>query len=133
MTEPLVGSAARKPVLLVVEEEDGVRHLLELALGRQGFHVLGASSGTHALRLYQEQGADIDLVLIEVRMNGLSGAETVAKLREINPGLRCCFMSGDTALNKADQLLGDGVLHVFQKPFLSLAELGSTLRKFLNA
>jgi DNA-binding NtrC family response regulator len=133
MTEPPVGSTEKELVLLVVEEEDSVRHLLELALGRQGFRVLGASSGTHALRLYQEQGTNIGLVLIEVRMNGLSGPETVAKLREINPDVRCCFMSGDAPLNKADQLLGDGVLHVFQKPFLSLAELGSTLRKLLDA
>jgi DNA-binding NtrC family response regulator len=123
---------AKKPVLLVVEEEDSVRHLLELALGRQGFNVLGARSGTHALSIYRKQGSDIDLVLVDVRMDGLSGPETVSKLREINPDVRCCFMSGDTALNKADELLECGVLHIFRKPFLSLVEFANMLRKFVK-
>jgi DNA-binding NtrC family response regulator len=122
----------RKPVLLVVEEEDGVRHLLELALGRQGFHVLLASSGTQAVEVYRKFAGDVDLVLMDVRMHGMSGGDTLTGLKEVDPAVRCCFMTGDTGPEKADELLALGALHVFRKPFLSLNELAGKLRALLK-
>jgi len=130
MTEP--GRKATRPVLLLVEEEDSVRHLLELALDRHGFQLLPAGSGAQAIRVYQKQADVIQMVLMDVRMHGLSGPETLVKLREINPRIRCCFMSGDTALSQTDELLGEGVLHLFRKPFLSLADLASKLHALLD-
>jgi CheY-like chemotaxis protein len=132
MTE-FADNEARKPVLLVVEEEYGVRYLLELALGRQGFQVLTAESGYEAVDIYEREADNIDLVLMDVRMEGLSGPETLTKLREINPAVRCCLMTGDTALSKADEMYaGHDVLHIFRKPFVSLIEFGNELRKYVK-
>jgi DNA-binding NtrC family response regulator len=132
MTDSAVNSTARRPGLLVVEEEHGVRLLLELALGRQGFQVFAADNGIKAVGLYESQANDIDLVLMDVRMEGLGSPETLSKLREINPAVRCCLMTGDTALPKTEELFGQDVLHVFRKPFLSLTEFGNQLRQFLK-
>jgi two-component system cell cycle sensor histidine kinase/response regulator CckA len=132
MTDPAVNSTARRPGLLVVEEERGVRLLLELALNRQGFQIFAADNGVEAVDLYKSQASDIDLVLMDVRMEGLSSPDTLSKLREINPAVRCCLMTGDTALTKAEERFGQDVLHVFRKPFLSLVEFGNQLRQFLK-
>jgi DNA-binding NtrC family response regulator len=131
MCKPTDERAPSKPVILVVEEENAVRNLLELALERQGFHVLAAASGQEALDTYQALGDSIDLVLMDVRMEGMDGPQTFSKLQGINPAIRCCLMSGDTALNNADQSLPKGVLHIFRKPFLSLNDLGRKLRECL--
>src|SRR5438876_8884065 len=133
MTEPGVDSPDGKPVLLVVEEEYGVRYLLELALGRQGFHILTAESGYEAVDIYERQANNIDLVLMDVRLEGLSGPETLTRLKEVNPGVRCCIMTGDTALSKADEMYaGHDVLHIFRKPFVSLVEFGNALRRYVE-
>jgi len=105
---------------------------LELALDRHGFQLLPAGSGAQAIRVYQKQADVIQMVLMDVRMHGLNGPETLVKLRAINPRVRCCFMSGDTALSQTDELLGGGAVHVFRKPFLSLADLASKLRDLLD-
>jgi DNA-binding response OmpR family regulator len=133
MIKPRVESTRRTPVLLIVEEEPAVLHLLELALGQKGFDVIAATNGYEAVEIYEEQADDIDLVLVDVRMNELGGPETFAKLREINPDVRCCFMSGgDTAVNKTDALLDSGALQVFRKPFISLNEFTAALHKLVN-
>jgi CheY-like chemotaxis protein len=132
MTEPDFESPEGKPVLLVVEEEYGVRYLLELALSRQGYHILTAESGYEAVNIYEQESYRIDLVLMDVNMEGLTGPETLTRLKEINPGVRCCLMTGDTSLSKADQMYaGHDVLQIFRKPFVSLVEFGNALRKYV--
>ncbi len=129
MTDLPAPNSSKKPLLLVVEEEEGILRLLQLALGRHGFDVLAAANGKDALQIYRDQGAAIKLVLMDVRMRNLTGPETLVKLREMNAGVRCCFMTGDSSINISDKLLALGALRVFHKPFPSLTDLADTLRE----
>src|SRR6476660_596485 len=97
-------TSARGKTILVVEEEEGIRTLLRLAL-HENFDVLLTANGDEALKLYQNKGVAIDLVLMDVRMQGRDGPSTLAALRQMNEHVRCCFMTGDTSSDREQELL----------------------------
>jgi CheY-like chemotaxis protein len=113
--------------ILVVDDESGVRKLLCAVLRQYGFGVREASSGEEAVALYEQHRADIDLVLLDVRMETLNGPDTLAALRRFDPLVRCCFMSGHAGDYSNNDPLALGACHVFSKPFRSLNELTRTL------
>ncbi len=80
--------------ILVVEDEPSVRSLLERLLAQAGYRVFSAGSGEQALRLAQDLGEGIDLIVSDVMMRGMSGPELVAVLRAQCPGLRVLMVSG---------------------------------------
>ena len=132
MSRPTPSKEEPKKTILVVEEEEGIRNLLQLALAHGGFKVHLTASGTDALELYQSQGDSIDLVLMDVRMEGMDGPATFSAIRQLNDQARCCFMTGDTSADRGQELLAMGGLHVFRKPFSSLRELVRTLESFMS-
>ena len=118
--------------ILVVEEEEGIRSLLQLVLADKGFKVLLTGNGQDALNLYRDQGSTIDLVLMDVRMQYLDGPSTFTALRSMNDQVRCCFMTGDASSDREQELLALGGLHVFRKPFSSLSDLIRTIQRGLD-
>lgn len=86
--------SARVPGVLVVDDEEPIRHLLQVVLHRQGFDVWQAADGLQALRLYDRFRFQIDLVLLDVRMPGMDGPQTLGALKRMNPGICCCFLTG---------------------------------------
>lgn len=119
----------RLPAVLVVEDEEAVRKLLDVALRQYGFCVWQAAGGAQAVELYSEHRDAIDLDLLDVRMPGMDGAETLTALRKLDPLVRAAFMSGNTGDYSVEQLLDLGAAHVLPKPFGSLEELARTLRR----
>jgi two-component system, OmpR family, response regulator len=115
--------------ILVVDDEPLIRQMLELALPPHGLAVRTAAGGRQALDLYRTHRDTIDLVLLDVNMPGLDGPQTLARLREIDPDVRCCFMTGHSSRYGAGQLLAMGADHVFGKPFGPFGELASLLRE----
>src|SRR5262249_48257054 len=107
----------RPPTILVVDDDAMMRMLLEMGLRQQGFDVCVAASGDEAVALYRNGQPNIDLVLLDVRMPGLDGPQTLAVLRQQNPDVRCCFVSGDTGGYNPAELLAMGVADVIEKPF----------------
>ena len=112
--------------ILVVDDDAAVRGLLEFGLRHQGFAVWLAANGPEALEQYRRHGATIDVALLDVLMPGLDGPQTLATLQELNPQVRCCFMSGDLGLYGEWQLQSMGAAAVFHKPF-RLAEVAQVL------
>jgi CheY-like chemotaxis protein len=117
--------------ILVVEDDTGVRRMLEVALPYYGFVVQSAATGQEAIQLYQSRRDAIAVVLLDVQMPEMDGPATLAALRQINPAVRCCFMSGHTGRYSALDLLNFGAARVFQKPF-SLADLTQALGQLIN-
>ncbi len=109
--------AARQAGILVVDDDAFLRSMLHTGLRQAGFAVWVAASGREAVQVYTRQAADIDLVLLDVRMPGLDGPQTLAALQELDAGVRCCFMSGDTGGYSEPELRRPAVLRVFSKPF----------------
>ena len=104
--------AARKPVVLVVDDEAALRAVIVLALTRWDVEVLEAGTGPEALEAYRRHRGRIGFVLMDVNMPGPSGPETLESLRQIDPDVRCCFMTGNAAAR------GEcGSVAVIDKPF----------------
>jgi CheY-like chemotaxis protein len=93
-THPSDGT--RQLGILIVDDEDPVRRILDLGLRAQGFTVWLAADTLTAVELYRGHHDAIDVVLLDVRMPDRDGPETLAALRELDPHVTCCFMSGDT-------------------------------------
>src|SRR5438477_12055738 len=87
------GSLGR-PVILVVDDDPGVRMLLHVGLPKHGFDALTAGDGAEAVELFRREHARIDLALIDLQMPGGDGAAVVRQLRALDPRVRCCLMSG---------------------------------------
>jgi CheY-like chemotaxis protein len=116
--------------ILIVDDEPAVCALLQMALEDSGFTVWQASNGRTAVDLYRSHCAAIGMVLLDVRMPGQDGPATLTALKQINPLLRSCFMSGHTGDYSPEDLLAMGAQHVFQKP-LGIAELVRLLQRWL--
>ncbi len=81
--------------ILLIEDEDPVRMFSKRALSDKGYNVLEAYCGENALEVVAEYGVEnIDLVLSDVVMPGLSGPEVVEKLVEMKPDIKVIFVSG---------------------------------------
>jgi CheY-like chemotaxis protein/anti-anti-sigma regulatory factor len=117
--------------VLVVDDEAAVRDVLGAWLRRHGFTIWLAATGQEALALYRQHRPAIGLVLLDVRMPGLSGPATLAALRRLKREVRCCFMSGDPGPQTEESLLGLGAARVFQKPF-DLGEVARAVRRLLD-
>lgn len=111
--------------VLLVEDEDAVRRVTARVLRSCGYNVLVASHGDAALGLAASHPGEIDLVLTDVVMPGMSGPMLAQRLRELRPGLKVMFMSGYTA-----EELGSDV-PVLTKPFTP-EELLSEVRTALE-
>ena len=116
------------PEVLVVDDEPLLLQMLGLALPYHGFAVRQAGGGRQALDLYRQHRGSIRVVLLDLTMPEFDGRQTLAALREIDPGVRCVFMTGYAADGLVEELLASGAKQVVQKPFRDLAALAGTLR-----
>jgi DNA-binding NtrC family response regulator len=124
-------TTAHPPTVLVVDDEPALLNLLGQVLEQHGIAVKLATSGDEAVELYARHRDEIDLVLLDARMPDIDGPQTLQALRRLRPGLRCCFMSGQSATCSANDLLALGALAFFPKPF-KMAELARALREVLE-
>ncbi len=118
--------------ILVAEDEEIVRQLVQRTLTNLGYHVLVAKNGQDALRIWQVRDKPIDLLLTDVVMPGVGGIQLAKTLREQCHNLPVIYMSG-----YAEDLMGNEYLseleQVFmQKPF-TLDILAQTVRDLLDA
>ena len=79
-------------VILVVDDEPAVRHLVRKILAGGGYQVLEASEGREAVRIIE--ASDIDLMITDLAMPEQEGLETIQRLHHSRPGLRMVAMSG---------------------------------------
>jgi CheY-like chemotaxis protein len=114
------------PGILVADDDAAIRALLETGLRRRGFTVWVARDGREALDLYQQHADEITLVLLDVRMPVVDGADVLAQLRAWNPCLSAYVMSGHLGGYSEDELRHRGAAGVFEKPFV-LPEVVDTL------
>ena len=89
-------SSSGNETVLLVEDDTGVRTLLARVLRDRGYAVLEACNSEEALRVFEQLGTDIHLVLTDLVMPGMSGLELANQLRRKRPDLKILCMSGYT-------------------------------------
>jgi EAL domain-containing protein (putative c-di-GMP-specific phosphodiesterase class I)/CheY-like chemotaxis protein len=118
---------SERPVVLVADDDQGVRSLFRTVLERAGFSVLLATNGRRALELVRTN--PVDVMLLDLSMPGLSGLETLQELRA-DPALRSLpVIIATGSLVEADRIAGldQGADDVIVKP-VSVAELVARVR-----
>jgi two-component system cell cycle sensor histidine kinase/response regulator CckA len=124
--------AAGAGTILLVEDDELVRQVTAAALESIGYTPLVATGPEDALRLCAQPGAEIQLMLTDVVMPGMTGAELQHQARAILPQIKTLFMSGYTSNVIAERgVLKKGV-HFIQKPF-SIEELRKKVDETLRS
>jgi Response regulator containing CheY-like receiver, AAA-type ATPase, and DNA-binding domains len=117
--------------VLVVEDDEAVRHVVQRMLELQGYTVHTARCGGEALRVAREQEGQIDLVMTDVILPEMSGPTVVERLRTEWPLPKVLFMSGYATEEVVKRgLLSPGTA-LLRKPF-TLEELARTVRGVLD-
>ncbi len=117
--------------LLLVEDEAAVRSSARRLLERQGYSVLEARHGADALRIVEESGRPIDLVVTDLVMPEMGGKELAERLRAHRPGLKVLFMSGYTEKAIAAGGIMPPNTGFVEKPF-TVEQLMRRLREILD-
>jgi CheY-like chemotaxis protein len=117
--------------LLVVEDEESVRHLAVLGLREHGYRVMEASNGAEALRIVGTYDGAIDLVVTDVVMPVMGGRQLVEALKQLRDGIRILYVSGYTD----DAIVRHGIQRAtvafLQKPYTP-HELAAKVRRVLD-
>ena len=80
--------------ILLVEDEPAVRQLFATALSRAGYKVFEARNGEEAVKLFEQHATEVDLLLTDMRMPFMGGAELAKELRSRKTGLKLICISG---------------------------------------
>jgi two-component system, cell cycle sensor histidine kinase and response regulator CckA len=120
-------------LVLVVDDDDGVRGLTSRVLEKHGFIALEARGGAEALEIYSQQEGKVAILVSDIVMPGMQGPELAQRLRSQTPELRVLLMSGYSesldSLQRRPSLRSTGFL---QKPF-SPGDLVTQVERLLGA
>jgi PAS domain S-box-containing protein len=110
---PVVGTGR----ILVVDDEDTVRATLSRMLRQLGYDVALASNGVEAVELFRREGGRFDLVILDMIMPEMNGADCFRELKTIKPGVKVLVATGHASRSSIRDLEREGVLGVLHKPF----------------
>ena len=123
--------AAGTETLLLVEDEQAVRRASAEFLRMQGYKILEAKDGLHALSIAQQHSGPIDLLVTDVVMPNMSGGELAKELSRRRPRIKFLFVSGYAGKTVLDHQVLDLETNFLQKPY-SLKQLGAKIRGALD-
>ena len=115
---PVTASARGSETVLVVEDQDPVRHLAVIALKEHGYRVLDAANGSDALLLAGRHDGPIHLLLTDVIMPHMTGKELAGRLKPLRPEMKVLYMSGYAADGIARRGLVESGAPYIAKPFV---------------
>jgi signal transduction histidine kinase/ActR/RegA family two-component response regulator len=120
-TPPAVPATPGRGRVLVVDDEPALRTTCKRILESHGYDVLDAESGAQAIERFRNNH-DV-VVVLDMSMPGMGGAECFRELRAIDPGARVLLVSGYAIQDDIRQCLADGACGFVPKPFASAALL----------
>jgi two-component system, cell cycle sensor histidine kinase and response regulator CckA len=126
-----VETPALQPLVMVVDDEPGIRVLVARILRREGYEVIEASSAAEAATLAAAQRRPMDLLVTDVMLSDRRGSELARQLREELPRLRVLYISGYAGGESARTVEFPPGAKFLQKPF-TLAALVATVRETLE-
>jgi DNA-binding NtrC family response regulator len=115
--------------ILIVDDEEVLRDVLEVVLRREGFEIVSAESGEEALHLLDSE--EVDLVILDVMLPGISGIDTLRAIRISNPLLPVIVITAFSSIDGAIQAMKHGAFHYIPKPFKN-EEVVLTVNKALE-
>ncbi len=118
-------------VVLIIEDEEHIRIVFRDALFDEGVLVVGVASGEEGIEFFREHHEEIGLVVLDLSLPGMSGEETFAQMKALDPGVRAVISSGYPEEDVRRKFEGSGILGYLQKPY-NYVTLVDSIRKFLE-
>jgi DNA-binding NtrC family response regulator len=115
--------------VLVIDDEAGIRSLLDTLLSRKGYEVVLASSGQKGLELFRRERPDV--VVLDLKMPEMDGLTVLKELRRIDSQRPVVVLTGAATPEMEQQVSALGVTEFVEKEF-SLHRLGDALKRLLN-
>jgi len=116
--------------ILIVDDEEVLRDVLETVLRREGFEVLLAASGEEALNVL-DGDENVDLVILDIMLPGISGIDTLRSIRVSTPSLPVIVITAFSSIDGAIEAMKHGAYHYIPKPFKN-EEVVITVNKALE-
>jgi DNA-binding NtrC family response regulator len=101
--------------ILVVDDEEVMQDSLSRILAKEGYKAQLASSGEEALQKFDS--APFDIVLLDIKMPGIGGIETLRRLKEVDPGVTILIVTGYPSIDTAVKAIKLGAYDYITKPF----------------
>jgi CheY-like chemotaxis protein len=117
--------------ILLVDDEEVIIDVSKEVLKMLGYNVLIAHSGHEAITIYSGKKDEIDLVVQDMIMPGMSGVETFYALKNINPAVKVILSSGYVINQQVENIMEHGCRAFIQKPF-RMEELSIKIRNVLD-
>ncbi|HLZ20130.1 MAG TPA: response regulator, partial [Smithellaceae bacterium] len=118
-------------VILLVDDEPLILDSASEMLKMLGYTVYPAPTGQEALSIYMEKQNLIDLVILDMILPGMNGAQILKMLKDINPGVRVILSSGYSMQGDARNVMDMGCAGFIQKPY-SFADLSALVNKTIR-
>lgn len=121
--------ASETQIILVVDDDEGLREGLSRLLEDEGYQVLCADNGDRALEIIRQ--THIDLILTDMRMPGMSGIELLKNVRAVNERVGVIILTGYGEIESYIEAMNFGAMEYVSKPF-KVNELKFIVNKILN-
>ncbi len=121
--------ASETQVILVVDDEEGLREGLSHLLEDEGYRVLCAENGDRALEIIRQ--THIDLILTDMRMPGMGGIELLKSVRAVNEHVGVIILTGYGEIESYIEAMNFGAMEYVSKPF-KVNELKFIVNKILT-
>jgi len=115
--------------ILVIDDEQGIRDLLDTLLTRKGYHVVLADSGQKGMEIVRRE--QFDVLVLDLKMPGMDGLTVLQHVRRLNPTQPVIVLTGAATPESEQQVRDLGVTEFVEKAF-SLHLLGDSLKRTLN-
>jgi len=106
-----------KPRILIIDDEAAIRDSLKMILEYEDYEFIGAASGPDGIVTVKRESPD--LVLLDIKMPGMNGLETLAEIRRLDEALPVAMISGHGTITDAMQATRLGAFDFIEKPFTS--------------
>jgi DNA-binding NtrC family response regulator len=116
--------------ILVIDDEQGIRNILDTLLSRKGYDVVLADGGRKGVELFRRERPDV--VVLDLKMPELGGVAVLQQIRSLNPDQRVIILTGAGTPETEQHLLALGASEFVEKEF-SLHRLGDALKRVLAA
>jgi len=117
--------------VLVVDDEEIVRKVVQSMLERYGYTVVLAEDGLQACEIFEQLKNEVRLVILDLNMPVMNGEETLRRLKLINPSVPILLSSGYNEMEAIQRFAGKGLAGFVQKPYTS-TRLAETLQFLLG-
>ena len=117
--------------ILFVEDEASLVKMVTQMLGRQGYEVMGKTSPTEALKLFQEESEKFDLVITDMAMPDMTGDRLAQELIKIRPTIPVIICTGHSDRMNEEKAIQSGIAAYTMKPLVK-TDLVNTVRRVLD-